>query len=361
MKQLSGIDASFLYMETNSSFGHVSSLSVYKRPTPDYEPYTAFINQVQQRLHLLEPFRRRLVPVPFGLDHPYWIRDPDFDLSFHIRHLALPVPGNHEQLGEQVARIVGRAMDRTRPLWETYIIEGLEGGDFGVLTKVHHATIDGASGAELLTILLDADPDGTPMSDDPDPWTPEEVPTAMEMLGKTVSSLVRRPEKLVRLNLRVLREVAEVTRNKGLAAVVSAARASLPLARPPEQRDQAPAVPNSAAPRTPFNRSITAHRRFAFRSVPLEDIKTIKNQLGATVNDVVMAICAGALRRYLDEHNALPDAPLVAMVPVSIRTGAETDKWTNRVSSIFARLPTNLEDPIARVGAVHDAMVTAKQ
>ena len=144
--------------------GYVSSLSVYERPSdPTYKPYEAFRAQVEARLHLLEPFRRRLVEVPLALDHPYWIRDPDFDLDFHIRHMALPAPGNAEQLGEQVARIVGRPMDRTRPLWEVYVIEGIDGGEFGVLTKVHHATIDGASGVELLTILLDTTPEGDPV------------------------------------------------------------------------------------------------------------------------------------------------------------------------------------------------------
>lgn len=364
MKQLSGLDATFLYMETSTSFGHVSSVSVYERPdTPGYEPYPAFIRLVEQKLHLLEPFRRRLVEVPLGLDHPWWINDPDFDLSFHIRHIAIPPPGSAEQLGEQVARIIGRPMDRTRPLWESYVFEGLEGGDFAILTKVHHATIDGASGAELLTILLDDKPSGSEVTADNtlDPWIPEQPPSTRELMNRTVASLVRRPEKLVRLNLRLLREFADVTRNRGLSTVVKAARASLPTPRRQEQRDESQALPSRTAPRTPFNKSITAHRRFSFRSVPLDDIKEIKNNLGATVNDVVMAVCAGALRKYLIEHDALPTDPLVAMVPVSIRTGQETEKWTNRVSSIFSQLPTDLDDPIERVHAVHRAMVLSKE
>ena len=364
MKQLSGLDATFLYMETSTSFGHVSSVSVYERPdTPGYEPYPAFIQLVEQKLHLLEPFRRRLVEVPLGLDHPWWINDPDFDLSFHIRHIAIPAPGTAEQLGEQVARIIGRPMDRTRPLWESYVFEGLEGGDFAVLTKVHHATIDGASGAELLTILLDDKPKGSSVEPESalDPWLPEQPPSTRDLMSRTISSLVRRPEKLVRLNLRLMREFADVTRNKGLSTVVAAARASLPSPRRQEQRDESQALPSRTAPTTPFNKSITAHRRFAFRSVPLDDIKEIKNNLGATVNDVVMAVCAGALRHYLLEHEALPTDPLVAMVPVSIRTGKETEKWTNRVSSIFSQLPTDIDDPVERVHAVHRAMVTSKE
>ena len=162
MKQLTGLDASFLYMETATSFGHVSGLGIYKRPDdPAYQPFEAFQSQVEARLHLLEPFRRRLVEVPMALDHPYWINDPDFDLDFHVRHIGIPPPGDQEQLAAQVARIIGRPMDRGRPLWEVYVMEGLEGGDFAVLTKVHHATIDGASSVELLSMLLDRDPAGS--------------------------------------------------------------------------------------------------------------------------------------------------------------------------------------------------------
>ena len=161
MKQLSGLDASFLYMETGSQFGHVSSVSVYERPDdPDYDPYTAWRGQIERRLHLLEPLRRRLRTVPFSLDHPFWIEDPDFDLDFHVRHNALPPPGADEQLAELTARIIGRPLDRSRPLWESYVIEGLPDDRFAILTKLHHATIDGASGAELLTMMLDSDPEG---------------------------------------------------------------------------------------------------------------------------------------------------------------------------------------------------------
>ena len=362
MKQLTGLDATFLYMETPNSFGHVSSLSVYERPSdPTYKPYEAFRAQVEARLHLLEPFRRRLVEVPLALDHPYWIRDPDFDLDFHIRHMALPAPGNAEQLGEQVARIVGRPMDRTRPLWEVYVIEGIDGGEFGVLTKVHHATIDGASGVELLTILLDTTPEGDPVPPTTEVWKAEQIPTPLQLLNRTAINLASRPEKVVRLHLRLLRDLATVTRSKGLATMVVAVRSVLPQSRGAEPRDQAQAMPNRAAPATPFNKSITAHRRFAFRSTPLDDIKFIKNHLGATVNDVVMAVCAGALRRYLQEHDALTEDPLVAMVPVSIRTGAEEDRWTNRVSGLMSRVPTHLPDPIERVAAVHEAMIVAKE
>src|SRR5207248_98093 len=166
-----------------SQFGHVSSLSIYQRPDdPTYEPVVEWRHQIERRLHLLEPLRRRLVEVPLGIDHPYWIEDPDFDLDYHVRHTAVPPPGTDEQLSEIVARIIGRPLDRKRPLWETYVIEGLPDGRFGVLTKIHHATIDGASGAELLTLMLDDDPKCDPVPEPENEWTPEPVPSDRAVL-----------------------------------------------------------------------------------------------------------------------------------------------------------------------------------
>jgi WS/DGAT/MGAT family acyltransferase len=370
MKQLSGLDASFLYMETAHQFGHVSSLSIYERPAddPDYEPLAQWRAQIERRLHLLEPLRRRLRNVPFNLDHPFWIEDPDFDLDFHVRHTAVAPPGTDEQLGELVARIVGRPLDRTRPLWETYVIEGLPDGRFAILTKVHHATIDGAAGAELLVLMLDGDPAGDPVPEPEAPWDPAREPTDPEVLLRAAGSLVRKPARAVVLGTRTVRQLGQATRNPILVAAANQVRDGMrgPLGallnvgrrRAPEGEATGP-LP-SGAPKTPFNAPITAHRRFAFRSTSLSDIKAVKNAMGATVNDVVMALCAGGLRSWLEARNELPEQPLVAMVPVSIRTGEETEKWTNRVSGIFASLPTDEPDPIQRVARVHEAMVGAK-
>ncbi len=361
MKQLTGLDASFLYMETPRSFGHVSGLGIYRRPTPDYQPYEAFKAQVESRLHLLDPFRRRLVEVPMGLDHPYWINDPDFDIDFHVRHIAIPPPGDLEQLAAQVARIIGRPMDRSKPLWEAYVMDGLEDDDFAVLTKIHHATVDGASGVELLTILLDADPAGDEIAPDKGVWKPDSIPTDLELLSRTVSSYMRRPARLARVQLNALQQMAEITRNRGLETMVANARRQLPRSRRSSTNgDDQLGTPSMTAPRTPFNRSITPHRRLAMRSVPLSEIKKLKTKAGATVNDVVMAICAGALRQYLLHHDALPEEPLQAMVPVSIRTGDEADRWTNRVSGLVAALPTNVDDPLERIEVMRAAMEAAK-
>ncbi len=366
MKQLSGLDVSFLNLETSTSFGHVSSLSIYGRPDdPDFDPYEAFRAQLESKLCNLEPFRRRLVEVPFGLDRPYWINDPDFDIDFHLRHIAVPGDGDEYQVGELVGRLVGRPMDRSRPLWEVYVIDGLPDGDFGVLTKVHHATIDGAAGAEMLVMILD------PSDPEPDTWRPEQPPTSRELLTRTAVELARSPAKALRLQIKMLTEAGRITRSRGFDDLADQLRKSLPgpagaIAKKflgderPTEVDRPPLLPAFGGPRTPFNASITAHRRFAYRSASLVHIKQIKQASGATVNDVVMAICAGALRRYLEDHEVLPDENLIAMVPVSIRTGEETDKWSNRVSAIFAELPTSSGDPVDRIAKVHEAMVVGK-
>lgn len=370
MKQLSGLDASFLYMETPSQFGHVSSLSIFERPDdPDYEPYSAWMGQIERRLHLLEPLRRRLRDVPGKLDHPFWIEDPDFDLEFHVRNTAVPPPGSDGQIAELVARIVGRPLDRRRPLWETYVIEGLPDDRFGILTKVHHATIDGASGAELLTMMLDADPAGDELPPPERDWNPPPEPSGAEVLLRASASLARKPGRALVLSARTVRQFGEATRNPMLVAAANQVRdglrgpfgglLNLGRTRSDETELHRP-LPAPLAPPTPFNAPISAHRRFAYRSTPLQAVKDLKNAMGCTVNDVVMAVCAGGLRTWLEHRDALPDQPLAAMIPVSIRTGDETERWTNRVSAIFAALPTNEADPTQRVAKVHDAMVDAK-
>jgi len=370
MKQLTGLDASFLFLETESQFGHVSSLSVFARPErKDYEPLAEWRAQLERRLHLLEPLRRRLREVPFGLDHPFWIEDPDFDLDYHVRHTAVAPPGRDAQLGELVARIVGRPLDRRHPLWETYVIEGMPDDRFAILTKVHHATVDGASGAELLTMMLDADPEGDPIEPPDEDWHAEPVPSDSAVLLKAASSLVRKPARGLVLGAQTVRQFGQATRNPALVAAADQLRASLrgPLGtilnigRKREPGAEAVGPLPRSAPHTPLNARISPHRRFAFRSASLSDIKAIKNALGATVNDVVMAVCAGGLRTWLESHDALPDQPLVAMIPVSVRTGEEVDRWTNRVSAIFASLPTDEADPVQRVQRVHESMVEAKE
>jgi WS/DGAT/MGAT family acyltransferase len=363
VKQLSGLDASFLYMETANTYGHVNGLAIYERPEGDFDPYQAAYERFDALIGRLEPMRRRLVEVPLKLDHPYWIDDPDFDLNYHVRHIGLAPPGGADQLAEQVARIVGRRMDRSRPLWEAYVIEGLADGRWAMLTKTHHATIDGAAGVLLLGLLTDPAPD-MPVPEHVD-WVGEAVPSDRELLERTMRHLAVNPVKGMRLSLRMLRNLAEAAGVDSVSAVVAQARDALKSMAiggaidTPEPVHRV-RIPLSPAPPTPFNRAVTPHRRFAMRSTALGNIKALKEATGCTVNDVVMAICSGALREYLLRHDALPEAPLRAMVPVSIRTGEEEDPWTNRVGAIIADLPTNCDDPIERLRRCHEAMQEAK-
>lgn len=357
MKQLSGLDAGFLYMETPTTFGHISSMAVYDQPSKKGEkPYEVLRNRLEERLPVLEPLRRRLVEVPFQLDHPWWIEDPDFDLDFHVRHIAVPGPGGERELADLVGRLISRPLDRSRPLWEAYVIEGLPQKRWAALIKLHHAAIDGAAGAEMTMMLLDAEPDAVtpPMPEPPDT---EAVPTPVEMMGRTMAGYAARPQRYMAAQSRMMRDayrIATENRDELTAAWTKA------FTWPSSGDADAPVLPSGRAPRTPFNRSITPHRRFAYKSFSLDEVKLIKNHFRVTLNDVVMAVCAGALRRYLDRHEALTDQPLIAAVPVSIRTGDEDEMWTNRVSSVFAELPTHLDSAPERIAHAHAAMDTAK-
>jgi diacylglycerol O-acyltransferase / wax synthase len=365
MKQLTGLDASFLYMETPTTFGHVNGLAFYQRPSAEFDPYGEVYRRFEAMVGQLEPLRRRLVEVPLGLDHPYWIDDPNFDLAYHVRHIGLPPPGAADQMGDQVSRIIGRPMDRTRPLWEVYVIEGLADGRWAMLTKFHHATVDGAAGVIMLNLITDPSPDGRPDLA-PVPWEGEPLPSAQDLLARTVRSVAANPLRGVKLQLRLAQQLASATGLTDLSEATGRARKLLNgLAR---TNDEGPSedmakvkLPLSPAPSTPWNRTITAHRRFAMRGTSLENIKALRVATGATVNDIVMAVCAGALRAYLLKHDALPKDPLRAMVPVSIRSGNEDDPWTNRVSAIVAELPTNIADPVERLEKCRVAMGAAKR
>ncbi len=373
MRQLSGIDASFLNMETGSTFGHVASLNIYD---PSGAPGGAGLEATKQtileRIDQLAPFRRRLVEVPLGLDLPYWIEDPDFDIDFHVRHHAVPPPGNAEQLGEVISRIIARPLDRARPLWELYVIEGLDNGRLiAQLTKVHHAAIDGVSGATMLAAILDSDRDFRPIAG-PTHWEPEAVPSDEALMRITVGEYLRRPEKMIRLSVRTARELATSTRSGGLRAMADLLAQPMPgalgtmmrtrlRAQHGEDTDRPPALPPTHAPRTPWNQAITPHRRFAYTTIALDDAKTIRRAFGCTFNDVVMALCSGALRGYLKQHNCLPAESLIAMVPVSVRSGDERDAYQNRVSALLADLGTNEKDPVKRLRRVQRSMTAAKE
>lgn len=343
MQRLSGLDASFLHLETPSSHMHVASLGIFDPSEVEGGvSLDSVIAVYEGRLHLAPPFRRRLAHVPFGLHHPLWIEDPDFDIRNHVRHTAIPSPGGSQELSNLVSRLVALPLDRNRPLWEIWLIEGLEDGNVGLLTKVHHAAIDGASGNELLVALLDLSPEVVEHVPETE-WEPDRLPTDVELLSYAASSLARQPVRVAR-------------------AMARTASAALDVRRHGQESDATNLPPAPfAAPRTSFNTALTPRRSYAFTSLDLRTVKAVKTAAKSTVNDVVLALCAGALRHYLDSRGEVLDSSLVAMVPVSVRSEDERDAMGNKVSSMLCTLATDLDDPVERLAAIHECMGEAKE
>jgi diacylglycerol O-acyltransferase len=343
MEQLTGLDATFLYLETPSLHMHVSMAAMFDPSTvPGGYSFESLRDLVSSRLELAPIFRRRLVEVPLRLGHPFWVEDPTFDIEHHIRRSALPAPGGIEELARFVGDVCSRQLDRTKPLWEMYIVEGLAGDRIAVVTKIHHCTIDGVSGAELLSQLFDLEPSPPPRpaSEGPAPVA-ERLPSDLYLLAKSLGTRVTRPLGLTALAWRTGRAVIDVRRVRARASE----RAALPL----------------TTPRTSLNAAITPHRRVAFSSVALEDAKRIRRTCETTLNDVVLAVCAGALRRYLLDGDELPDDPLVATVPVSTAPTSANRRGANKVSAMFVALPCNIADPIQRLHAIRESTKGAKE
>ncbi|MHB8507055.1 MAG: WS/DGAT/MGAT family O-acyltransferase [Candidatus Dormibacteria bacterium] len=362
MRQLTSLDAQFLAMESARQYGHVSGIAVLDPSTTTRGSLDLADIQdlIAERLPLLPPFRWRLAEVPFGLDYPYWIDDPDFDLDFHVRELALPSPGSDSQLSEQVARIFGRPLDRARPLWELYLIHGLPDGRVALLTKIHHAVVDGMSGAEILGVLLDLSPEGRP-APVPGPATRDSVPGQLEMMARGLIGLPRYPLRLLESLPRALPSIEEVAIYDALPGAREVGRAArgvqrlLGLGSPGVEREQL--VP----PRTSFNGRVSPHRRLAIGQISLDAVKEVKNLHGCTVNDVIVSICAGAVRRWLIHHEELPETPLVAQIPVSVRTPEQQGTFGNKIMLMSAALFTDEPDPVTRLHRTHEAMGDMKE
>jgi diacylglycerol O-acyltransferase len=342
VERLSGMDASFLYFETPSMHMHVAMTAIFDPSTmPGGYAFEKVKDFIESRLHLVPPFRRRIVEVPFRLNHPIWVEDPDFDLDYHIRRIGAPSPGGHQELAELAAQIASTPLDRSRPLWELYVVEGLEDGHIGVITKMHHCAIDGVSGAELMVNLFDLDPNGREV-EPPEVREAEPIPSDLQMVGHAVASRVRRQAQILPLLGATARTVGTlVSRRRDPEATVGA----VPLTAPP----------------TPWNRAITPHRRMSFTRVSLDDVKKVKNHVGCTVNDVILGLMGGTLRRYLEHHDALPDTPLVAVCPVSVRSEDQRGEMNNKVSAMFTSLATDVDDPIERLRRIHEVTKGAKE
>ncbi len=347
MERLSGLDASFLYLETPSLHMQVALTLVLDPSTvPGGYSFERMKESIARRIPCAPVFRRLLVEVPLRLDHPVWVDDPGFDIDYHVRRAAVPQPGGLRELADLAGDIAGHKLDRSKPLWEMWIVEGLADGRIGIVAKMHHSTVDGVSGAALLTVLFDLQAEPDPGDVPPEIPVDTRIPSGLELMTQAAVARTLRPIALVQDIVRTGHRLINVGKIRlGTARRMAPGRAALPL----------------TAPRTFFNAAVTARRSVSLTAIGLDDVKRLKNATGTTVNDVVLAICAGALRRCLAENDELPDKPLVAVVPVSARPGMDSPKGSNQVSSIFVQVPSELPDPIERLNAVHLGMNEAKE
>ncbi|MBB1022552.1 wax ester/triacylglycerol synthase family O-acyltransferase, partial [Dietzia sp. E1] len=338
MQRLSGLDASFLYFETRSQLLHVCGLIVLDvSEMPDGYSFGALRDELSRRITAMPPFRRKLHDSLLNVDHPVWVEDEDFDIDHHLHRVGIPGPGGDHELAELCAHLAGQPIDRSMPLWQMYVIEGLRDGRVAVFAKMHHSTVDGVTGANMLSQLCTL--------------TPEDPDLDEELVGQSAGGSGA-------LELAVGGALSRLATPWRLASLLPGTLGVLPSWINRARKGLAMPAPFTA-PRTPFNRTITGHRSISFASVDLEDVKRVKNAFGTTVNDVVLAVCSTALRKYLDDLDALPRKPLIAMVPMSVHA-AESRPGTNRVSGMFMSLATDIDDPVGRLEAIRDANTVAK-
>ena len=349
MQQLSPMDAAFVYMETPSTPMHIGSLAIYDPSTSPNGKlrFKEVLSFIESRLDGAWAFRRRLVRVPFDLDHPYWIEDPEFDLEYHVRHIALPEPGDWRQLCILAARLHSRPLDLNKPLWEFTVIEGLDNieglpkGCIAILSKVHHAAIDGMSGVEITTAVHDVTPD-VPNREFDMEWKPDSKPADAELLIRAQINAVRQPFKMADIMARSIPGLA-----KASAGLVTRGL-KLPT--------------SGTAPNTLFNQTVSPHRVVDGVRFDLDEVKAVKAEMeGVTVNDVVLSIFGGGLRKYLLSKNDLPKDDMTAMAPISVRSEDQKKDLGNQVSAMIVGLGTHIEDPVERLEYVHDKAQSSKK
>lgn len=363
IERLKGLDAAFLALETPSMHMHVSAVMVFEPPQDSPElraPAVQFERMrdvFSERLHLVPLLTRRAMRVPFGLGHPVWADDPAFDLDFHLRRASLPAPGGPEELAEFAAEVVSRPLEPRRSLWEMHFVEGLESGHVAVVPKLHHSMIDGIIGAEVMAAFLDPGPGTSSRTSQfrVRARRHEQVPSDPELLAWAMSSLALHPQNAfnaLRTTIGAARQLSE--RNRRLR----------------EEQETDPPPGPFRAPRTSLNGAISAHRRFAFLDLPLEELTAVRRSFGGTLNDVVLTAVAGALRRLLAERGERLDESLVAMVPISTRAANEPASYGgieqeagpgNRLSAMLVSLGTSIADPIERLGVVAEGSRLAKE
>jgi diacylglycerol O-acyltransferase len=342
--RLTAVDASFLAQEGSNAHMHIGAVMVFEGPPPAFRD---FANHVRGRLHLVPRYRQKLAVPPLETGRPLWVDDPNFNLEYHLRHTALPTPGEEEQLRALAARIHSQQLDRTKPLWEIWLVQGMDDGRFAIISKTHHALVDGISGVDLATVLFDLEPVPQPVPHEGEPWVPQPEPSATAMAVRGIRGLVRLPFSIAGQalgaatrpaeTLQLAREVAE-----GVAEVAWAGL--------------------NPAPATPLNVPIGPHRRLCLVRSELADFKLVKNVFGGTVNDVVLTVVAGGLRRWLQSRGVRTEGlELRALVPVSIRAQHEHGELGNRLAAMRGPLPVYVEDPVARLRVVKQGMDGLKE
>lgn len=342
MERLSGLDASFLYMETHTMRMQVAFIVVCDaNNTPGGYSFRKVVDLIDARTKSEPAFRRRLVEIPYNLHHPIWIDDPDFNIMHHVYQYTLPAPGAQRDLGRMIGHIIAQPLHRERPLWEAWVVEGLEDNRYALVLKVHHAAVDGVSGTSLIRHLFDNSPEirSLPATCNP---KGEKIPTTAELFAYAMRSRTGSPRRFFNL----------------LSDSATAVNRML------KRRNDHPEVERSiplTAPRTHFNRRIGPHRDVALALLSLADIKAVKNATNTTVNDVVLAICGGVLRKYLQDKNDLPEKSLISMVPISVRTQEKSKATNNQVSGMWATLATHVDDPLERVRLINADTQCAKE
>ena len=337
--RLTALDTSFLHLEDASAHMHVASVMLFEGGAPGYDE---LLESIDRRLHLVPRYRQKLALVPLGQGRPRWVDDPHLNLRYHVRSTALPSPGTEEQLRALAGRVFAQPLDRDKPLWEVWLVEGLEDGRFAMLSKTHHSLVDGVTGVDIMTVLFDTSPDPAAPPDPGRRWLPRPVPSSVQLLGEALVERATMPGELARTARALLRAPRQIAWGVVHAAAGVGAMAWAGM---------------NPAPASPYNAAIGPHRRFTWVRTELADMKAIKNELGGTVNDVVLASIAGALGRHLRRRGQNTDGlELKALVPVSVRAEGHDGDLGNQVEAIMAPLPVWCQDPVARLDMVREAM-----
>jgi diacylglycerol O-acyltransferase / wax synthase len=342
--RLTGLDSSFLHLERDSAHMHVAGCMVFRGDAPSYEE---LLDEVNARLHLVPRYRQRLGFVPLEQGRPVWVDDPHFNLRYHVRHTALPRPGSDDELKRLAGRVFSQALDRDRPLWELWLVEGLADDRFAVLSKTHHALVDGVSGVDIATILFDTSADPMPVAPADHEWVPRPLPSRAQLLADALVERATVPGELARGVRAVLRGPRQVAERIGEALVAVGALAWAGL---------------QPAPESPYNVHVGPHRRFTWVRGDLAEFKAVKNAVGGTVNDVVLSVVAGGLGRHMRLHGHDTDGVVLkAMVPVSVRAEVERGALGNKVAAMWAPLPVGVLDPVKRLLEISQAMREVKE